>query len=375
MHYFINRRQSGWIPLMFNMQNKYHHKSVSRLCFNGCVYNGGASLIEFCNSIMNDEDECLRELAMFLRSWLNDSEYLYLQTSGSTGDAKQIKVYKNTMLISAHKTLSFFELIPGNTALLCLSPKYIAGKMMVVRAMLGQLNLIYFGLSANPLLKLSETIDFAAMVPAQVKKAFSESKNALNSVAKLIIGGAPVDEGLRCNILELQTQCWETFGMTETVSHIALREICSDRNSNFKPLEGVKVSLNNKQCLVIDVPDMLDRELVTNDIAEIKTDGGFRLLGRFDNVINTGGVKVVPEQIELKLQVQIDRKFIIVGLPDVTWGERVVLVVEGEPIEIDKTLFVSLNKFEKPKQVLFVKEFPMTETGKVKRFVVKEMLL
>lgn len=351
-----------------------HYSDVNSFTYKGKVYSGANAINDLCTVFNKSGDECLIDLAEFLLCWLDGSDHIVLQTSGSTGQAKQISVSKKAMLVSAQKTLGFFNLQPGDKALLCLSPKYIAGKMMVLRSMLGQLNLLYYGLSSNPLSKLNEHVDFVAMVPAQAQEAYLQSRAKFDFVYQLIIGGAAVGKELRLNLASLQTKCWETYGMTETVSHIALRNISEERNNGFIPLPGIAISTNEEQCLLIDAPDLLEESLVTNDLVEISEDGSFRLLGRIDNVINTGGVKVVPEQIENALSTFINRRIAIVGLSDRKWGQRVVLVIEGDYYEFDESIFDELKKYEKPKEIMFLKTFPMTETGKIKRSEIKELL-
>ncbi|MCU4175115.1 AMP-binding protein [Carboxylicivirga sp. N1Y90] len=356
------------------MKSVPHHTEVNSFIYKGNVFNGTPAITDLCTAFRSSGDECLSDLADFLLCWLDGSDYIVLQTSGSTGRPKQIKVSKKAMLVSAQKTLHFFNLQHGDKALLCLSPKYIAGKMMVLRSMLGRLNLLYYGLSSNPLRNLNESIDFVAMVPAQAQEVYLETKAKFDLITQLIIGGAAVGQELKSNLATLQTKCWETYGMTETVSHIALRTISDEGNNGFNPLPGVDISINEDRCLLIDAPDLLEKPLVTNDLVDISDDGQFHLLGRIDNVINTGGVKVVSEQIENTLSAFIKERIAVVGLPDIKWGQRVVLVIEGDHYEFDESIFDDLKKYEKPKEIIFLKSFPISATGKIKRSEIKELL-
>ncbi len=311
----------------------------------------------------------------FLEEWNNDLPYVNVQTSGSTGTPKILQVSKEMMRRSARKTLQYFDLKPGDTALLCLSADYIAGKMMIVRALEGNLRLITVEPSSTPLRDFTGEVDFAAMVPAQV---FEELKTggSLNRVRKLLIGGMALSPALEEALQQCTCEACESYGMTETVSHIALRRLNgSSRQAGFAPLQGVSVSLDERDCLVIDCPDLLENSLTTNDVAEILPSGQFRILGRVDNVINSGGIKIQPEETERKIASFFSSPFAISSVSDEKFGEKIVLVA-GENISKTKLNEINncLNKSEKLHHAFHLPELPQTATHKIDRRQLKNIL-
>jgi O-succinylbenzoic acid--CoA ligase len=203
------------------------------------------------------------------------------------------------------------------------------------------------------------------MVPMQVQNSISE----LSKVKKLIIGGAKISETLRNQLLELPTQIFETYGMTETITHIAIKRI---GEKSFSVLPNVKIATDERGCLVLTAPRISDTKIVTNDVVELLSETQFLLLGRIDNVINSGGIKLFPEQIEAKLSDKIKTRFFVIGIPDEKLGEQVGIVIEGKPIAFDDLVFENLEVYERPKAIRFVQKFTETKSGKVKR---KETLL
>ena len=238
-------------------------------------------------------------LEEFLSEWNNDSLFVHVQTSGSTGAPKPVLAEKRRMLASARITNDFLGLREGDAALLCMSLDYIAGKMMVVRSIERGLKLITVEPSGHPLnhsqLATDDCqIDFAAMVPLQVYNTLQvpEERKRLLQIRHLIIGGGAIDEALGAELKNFPNAVWSTYGMTETLSHIALRRLSGPEASDwYIPFPSVKVSLSDDGCLVIDAPEVCPGRLVTNDIAEISPQG-FRILGRKDNVICSGGIKI-----------------------------------------------------------------------------------
>ena len=330
----------------------------------------GKELEAFCVEELNKTEtpDWLRDIYRFILNWLSDEDYIVAHTSGSTGKPKPIKLQKKHMVASAKKTVEYFNLDYRKKALLCLSANYIAGKMMLVRAFVGGFNLILAEPSGNPLKEVSQTIDFAAMVPLQV----FNSKGELGKVKEVIIGGGAVSDELKQQLLGLPTQFYETYGMTETVSHVAIRKIEKD-NFCFKAMPNVEFRQDERACLVILAPDICHGKIITNDIVSLKSKCEFLFLGRYDNVINTGGVKIIPEEVERKLSKVIQVPFIISSLPDEKLGEKVVLVLKlgKETPGID---FSGLNKFETPKRIISIPEFPKTTTGKIQRNRIKELI-
>jgi O-succinylbenzoic acid--CoA ligase len=299
-----------------------------------------------------------KNIGKFLLEWLNNESFVLVHTSGSTGKPKQIVLQKNAMIASAKATGTFFNLHPKNTALLCLSADYIAGKMMLVRAITLGLHLDAVEPNSNPL--ENKKYDFAAMVPMQV----ANSLKKLHLVETLLIGGTKVSYQLAESILKASCKAFESYGMTETISHIAIKPIGA---KEFTVLPNVTISIDKRNCLVIEALELSKEKIITNDIVEILNETQFILKGRIDNVINSGGVKIFPEEIEEKLAKFISVRFFIASLPDEKLGEKVILVIEGNPFEMEKTLFSELSKYQNPKEIVFLENFVETETNKINR--------
>ena len=308
----------------------------------------------------------------FLAEWHNESAYVHVQTSGSTGAPKPMLVEKQRMLNSARITCDFLGLREGDTALLCMSLDYIAGKMMVVRSIERGLKLITVPPSGHPLSPLStlhSPLDFAAMVPMQVYNSLQvpEECERLKQIRHLIIGGGAIDDSLAAALKTFPNHVWSTYGMTETLSHIALRRLNGpDASEYYTPFPSVKVSLNEEGCLVIDAPLVCPERLVTNDIAELSA-GRFRILGRKDNVICSGGIKIQIEMVERQLRPHLQTPFLITKRPDAKFGEAVVLLTEGAVDEARAVCERILPKYHHPRVYLHVDQIPLTETGKPAR--------
>lgn len=314
----------------------------------------------------------MMSLDEFLAEWNNDSDYVHVQTSGSTGAPKPMLVEKRRMLNSARITCDFLGLREGDTALLCMSLDYIAGKMMVVRSLERRLQLITVAPSGHPLADLSpqlSALSFAAMVPMQVYNALQVPAECerLKQIRHLIIGGGAIDDALAAALKSFPHHVWSTYGMTETLSHIALRKLNGpDASDYYTPFPSVKVSLNDESCLVINAPEVCSERLVTNDIAEL-SEGRFRILGRKDNVICSGGIKIQTEQVERQLRSHLSQPFLITKRPDEKFGEVVVLLTEGPVDEAHAVCERILPKYFQPKAYLHVDKIPLTETGKPAR--------
>jgi len=309
-----------------------------------------------------DDSHAWREINQFITGWLNPADTMELKTSGSTGKPKKITVQKEWMENSAKLTGEIFGLKEGDTALLCLPMKYIPGKMMVVRSFVLNLDLKVREPSSNPLEEIESAIDFAAMVPFQLENSLDQ----LDKVKTLIIGGGQVNRNLINKLQSATTQVYETYGMTETLTHVAIKPLNGSKQTTwFIAIGEVRFTIDERNCLVIHAPLVNPDPLVTNDIVELKDSTSFRWLGRIDNVINSGGVKILPETVETKLSAAItNRRFFIAGLPDESLGEKVALVVEGEKTNID---FSELEKVERPKETIFLPEFLETDSGKIRR--------
>ena len=320
------------------------------------------------------ENEFEEKVISFLQEWFSDSETVSVQSSGSTGKPKIFEVEKRRMLNSARMTCDFLGLKEGNSALLCLPVQYISGKMMLVRAIERKLKVIISEPSSAP--EISENVEFCAMTPLQVQNSLDK----IHFIKNLIIGGATVSEKLKNEIsttLQFSNspiRIFETYGMSETLSHIALKQISPIQEEYFKILNDVEISVDDRNCLRIFAPKLNPEILQTNDIVELLNDKQFRFLGRFDNVINSGGVKIFAEELENLVKKRIDRDLVFLGKTDETLGERLVLIIEGNEDGNLKSQISNLkfeNRFHIPKEILFLEKFPRAENGKILR---KEIL-
>ena len=305
----------------------------------------------------------------FIDEWNNDSPYVEVKTSGSTGEPKRMMVEKSRMLNSARITCDFLGLKPGDTALLCMSTDYIAGKMMIVRSIERGLKLISVEPSGHPLAN-NYQLDFAAMVPMQVYNSLQvpEEKERLMAIRHLIIGGGAIDDAMEAELKKFPNAVWSTYGMTETLSHIALRRISGPEASEwYMPFPTVKLSTTDEGCLVIDAPEVCADTLIVNDIVELKSDGRFRVLGRKDNVICSGGIKIQIEEVERELKPYARVPYIISKKKDEKFGEIVVLLTEGDIDEMKTICEKYLPKYHRPKLYQHVDQIPLTETGKPAR--------
>lgn len=325
---------------------------------------------------MNQPDESFRqELFTFLSEWFSPAETLMVHTSGSTGEPKPMQVRKDRMMRSACLTCSFLGLKENDTALLCMPLKYIAGKMVVVRSLVAQLNLLPITPSGHPLKGLENAPVFAAMTPMQVHNSLQvpEEKELLRQIKHLIIGGGAIDTTLANELKEFPHAVWSTYGMTETLSHIAMRRLNGPEASEWYSLfEGVTIRLSQENTLIIHAPHVCDGELVTNDMAEIREDGRFRIWGRKDNTINSGGIKIQIEQAEALLKEHLSAPFLVTSAPDSKFGEVVVLLTEEENQEhVEQTCRQALPPYWLPKHIIHVTRIPLTETGKPDRATAK----
>ena len=328
----------------------------------------------------------------FLSEWNNGSDRVLVHTSGSTGKPKPMMVEKKRMLNSARITCDFLGLKPGDSALLCMSLDYIAGKMVVVRSIERHLHLISVPPSGHPLKDVDEEITFAAMVPMQVYNTLQvpEERERLSRIRHLIIGGGAIDAALEQELQSLpgDIAIWSTYGMTETLSHIALRRINGDEPSEwYQPFDSVHISQTEEGCLVIDAPLVCAETLVTNDIVEIEPyiynkveKLRFRIKGRKDNVICSGGIKIQIEEVETLLKPHLEKPFMLAKKKDGKFGEIAVLLTEDEDIKkVEATVRRLLSddsekssdhkkyKYWIPKEFRYVEHLPLTETGKPKR--------
>lgn len=316
------------------------------------------------------------QVADFLDEWHSSADFVWGHTSGSTGAPKPIKLLKHDMEESARLTVDYFGLAAGTTMLLCLSPDYIAGKMMIVRALLSGADLLVVSPSSRPLASVDERVDFAAMVPAQVVESLRDDaqRGRLARVGALIVGGAPLPPVAEERLSNLPVRSYATYGMTETVSHVALRRI-GDPTMTYRALGQITFSADNRDCLVIHTPHFAVKELVTNDVVELIDKYSFRWIGRYDHVINSGGVKVFPERIEQQIASLFTRRFFVAACADEKWGECVALAIEGDPLSAtDEAALLArirerVGRYEVPRRLFYLPTFTETSSGKVIRWL------
>lgn len=319
-----------------------------------------------------DTPDIVKDLYHFLADWFSESPDMTVHTSGSTGTPKEYTVRKEQMMQSAMLTCSFLHLQKGDNALLCMPLQYIAGKMVVVRALVAGLNLILRTPSGHPLAEVTTPLRFAAMIPLQVYNTLQvpEEKERLCRTDILIVGGGAIDKELEAAIRPLPNIVYSTYGMTETLSHIALRRLNGpDASPAYTPFPSVRLSLSADDTLVIDAPLVCDETLTTNDIARIHPDGSFSILGRKDNTINTGGIKVQIECVEEILRSIISVTFAITAIPHPGLGEAIVLLVENmaNPEDLSVKIASLLPKYQQPKYIRTVEAIPLTGSGKTDR--------
>ncbi len=321
----------------------------------------------------------------FCHAWLSGQAIFDIQTSGSTGTPKNIQITRAQMQASARATAQVLGLKTSDNALVCLNTAYIAGKMMLVRAFETGMSLIIIPPTTLPFASVYELIDFTALVPLQLKSMLEATEQTytqrLNNLKAILVGGAPVDCTLETLIhTKLTAPVYSTYGMTETVSHIALRRLNGpDASEVYKLMPGVEVKIGEKNCLAVEGAVSNYQWLQTNDVVELLDASHFRWLGRADQVVNSGGVKIHTESLENKLQsvmqdVGIEGLFFLAGIPDEQLGEKLCLFIEkASPLDLDQEQALRtwmkdhLHPYEIPKKVFCLPQFRRTPTGKIQR--------
>lgn len=322
------------------------------------------SLKEIAYSFVKEGEHYQKHIGNFLLDWLDNNDYIFVKTSGSTGQPKVIKLQKQAMVESAIATGNYFNIRQGSSALHCLSTEYIAGKMMLVRALILGLEIEVVEPSSNPMNDISKHYDFCAMVPMQLQNSIEK----LDKISTLIVGGASVSNQLQAKLQDVSCKVFATYGMTETMTHIAVMPL-NYKNSNklYHLLPEISISIDDKDCLVINASRLNAEPITTNDVVEILSDTSFRILGRYDNVINSGGIKLFPEQIEAKLKRNINDRFFIASKEHSSLGQELIMVVEGNSTSIKSSVFENLHTYEVPKHIYNVERFLETNSGKIQR--------
>lgn len=314
------------------------------------------------------------EIVPFLQQWFANNDFIEVQTSGSTGMPKMIKIRKKAMIYSAKATGAFFHLPEKTKALLCMSPNYIAGKMMLVRALILGWWLDVIPPSSNPLQSINTLYDFSAMVPLQVHHSLSK----LNFIKTLLVGGGAIPNSLIQQFYKVNTKIYATYGMTETITHIAAKEVHPNPEDGYQLLPNIAITTDQRGCLVIHAPNIFKKPIITNDLVNVMSNTSFEWLGRYDSIINSGGVKLIPEKIEKKLTTLISSRFFISSAPDVVLGEKLILLVEGkEDVSLLSKIreLPTLDAYEVPKKIYFLPQFIETPTQKIQRQKTVNLLL
>lgn len=314
----------------------------------------------------------LWDLYLFLNEWFDASPVITVHTSGSTGVPKELVVRKDRMMQSARLTCEFLNLQAGDTALLCMNLRYIGAMMMVVRSLVAGLNLVVRPASGHPLSDVEVPLKFAAMVPLQVYNTLRvpAERKRLEHTDILIIGGGAVDDSLEAELKTIPIAAYSTYGMTETLSHIALRRLNGEAASKcYYPFPSVELSLSAENTLIVKAPLICDDVLQTNDIACLCSDGGFTIAGRKDNVINSGGIKIQAEEMENRLQPFIPVPFAVTAVPDPRLGQALTLLIAGKPDikELENKLQAVLETYYRSKHIFITELIPQTENGKIDR--------
>lgn len=303
----------------------------------------------------------------FLNEWFSPDPYIIAHTSGSTGEPKETRLLKSDMLKSADATCRFFGIDSGSSMLLPLSPSYIAGKMMIVRAIHSGARLFIEPPSSSPMSIDYGTLDLVPVVPSQLEGLLS--RRHADNIKNILVGGAPLSAEEEKKLTGSGIKAWASYGMTETCSHVALRDIIAG-DCHFTMLPGIHAATDDRGCLVIDAPEFSFRRLTTNDVVELIDDKRFRWTGRYDNVINSGGIKLHPELIETRISHLIDVPFYIIGRKSEKWGEEAVLYIESQPFDaspLEEKIRQILDRYSMPKEIIAVTHFDRTPSGKIKR--------
>lgn len=313
--------------------------------------------------------EWQKSAGQFIANWISNDKYITVHTSGSTGQPKSIQLAKSMMRKSAQITATHFQMTKGDSALLCLSSDYIAGKMMIVRALVNDWNLTIVEPTSNPLVVLSRHFAFCAMVPMQVQRTMESAPEKLKDIRTLIIGGAPISDDLVELLKSHEINAVATYGMTETATHIAVKNLSPETDEDFKTLPDYQISQDDRGCLAVNAPHLFE-EVQTNDVVTL-LDNSFVLKGRIDHVINSGGIKVFPQEIERILTKLIGKRaFYITSSEDTSLGEKVTLVIEGDG-EGDENLLEKcatlIEDHRRPRRLIYKELLPRTETGKIIR--------
>jgi len=338
--------------------------------------------------LLSNLSENTRYVLTFCNNWIKGQNSFEIKTSGSTGKPKKLQLSRQQILASAQTTNTFFQLNSKDHFLVCMNTRMIAGVMMLVRALEAKASITVIEPTGNPLESYKSynskgnvgDCNFTAMVPLQIENILSskskDSLRVLNKMKAVLVGGGPINDALLTQIQNLECPVYHTYGMTETVSHIALKRLNGDQKTNYyQTLPNVHIKQNEAGCLMINAPMTNNKWITTNDKVQMLGDTKFTWLGRVDFVINSGGIKIQAEALEKKIEKYFrdqkqEKRFFIAGMPDEKLGEKVCLFIEGDEVDIEflkSNLKRLLSKYEVPKEIFISRKFYLTESGKVDR--------
>jgi len=323
-------------------------------------------------SILYHSNDQRKNIEQLIQKIKNKDSFIAFKTSGSTGNPKPIELKKTALVTSATKTINYFQLKEKNSAALCLSVEHIAGAMMLIRSMVGGLTLHVFPSSTKTIDHITLPIDFIAIVPMQLESCLSSNKglNNIRLCRNILVGGAPITASLNDQLIEKKINAFHSYGMTETITHIALKKIGLSGAGFYKTLDGILLE-SKKGALSINYPEISDLSIQTNDRVELLDQTSFRWLGRLDHVINSGGIKISPELLEDKISKGIDTPFILGGIPDSKFGEKLVIVLQqksGIEESMSKEFFTEyVDKFETPKAYSIINQLAWNKNNKIDR--------
>ncbi len=331
-------------------------------------------LIEFCKQQKNSAPDWERSHYEVILDFFSDKDFIVTPTSGSTGDPKEIQLSKRLLENSARLTGTYFKIRSGSRVLHCLPSKYIAGKMMIIRALVNGWHLNWIEPTSNPLASIEDEYDFSAFTPMQVAGILAHNPERLKQIKTVLIGGGMIPKVIEEKLANCTNQIHLTYGMTETITHIAERRLSGKNPPNFfQALPGVKFSIDNRECLRIEAVHLDNMVVQTNDVVMLTSPITFRYLGRIDNVINSGGIKIFPEKIERKIAHLLQGNFFITKDLDDVLGEKMIMYIEGrkyndsEILQLSSAMKLFLHAYEVPKDFRFVENFDYTDTNKIIR--------
>jgi O-succinylbenzoic acid--CoA ligase len=327
---------------------------------------GGAALIN---------DSLHQHSFVLIQQWLNGAELFTFHTSGSTGAPKPIQLQRSQLLASAQGTIEALGLTSQEHVLVCMNTQFIGGAMLLIRALMLNAEITLMEPNSHPLslIETNHPFTLASFAPLQVFPLMSnqhQEHEKLNRFNHILVGGAPIDVALEDLLASLSTRIYHTYGMTETVSHIALKQLGT--NPYYTVLNQVQIKTDAQHCLMICCEATNNQWIQTKDVVELHNTKQFSILGRLDDVINSGGIKIWPQQIEVAIRTVLGSNITnvcVLGMPDVQLGQKVVALLEGNT-QIDtealkKALSKNLTRYQIPKHFYSLKAFLYTPTGKI----------